>query len=115
MDKLKNCPFCGSPAELTGECDMVWARCKNYDCKAERLNKFDEPEDAIEDWNRRVTDKSKSGTWKGWTTHAFIGVDDFGDPKYAPRRFYRCTICRNGTVVRSNYCANCGAKMGGET
>lgn len=54
VEELKPCPFCGSPAELTGECDMVWAKCTNYDCQAERINKFDEPEDAIEDWNKRA-------------------------------------------------------------
>ena len=54
MDELKPCPFCGSKAKLVGECDMVWARCTNDDCWAERINRFDEPEDAIEDWNQRV-------------------------------------------------------------
>lgn len=54
MNKLKLCPFCGSKAELYGECDMVWARCSNYDCQAQLINKFDEPEEAIEDWNKRV-------------------------------------------------------------
>jgi len=54
MDKIKPCPFCGSEAELYGECDMVWARCTNFDCQAERINKFDEPEEAIEDWNGRA-------------------------------------------------------------
>lgn len=54
MDELKPCPFCGSTAELIGECDMVWARCTNYDCRAERINRFDEPEDAVKDWNERA-------------------------------------------------------------
>ena len=30
---LEKCPFCGSDAELYGECDMVKARCSNYDCR----------------------------------------------------------------------------------
>jgi hypothetical protein len=54
MDELKPCPFCGSAAELTGECDMVWARCTNDNCRAERITRFDEPEDAIKDWNNRI-------------------------------------------------------------
>jgi CDGSH-type Zn-finger protein len=58
--------------------------------------------------------KQQTGIWKGWTTSAFIGTDEFGDPKYARRRFYRCSICRCGTVIKSNYCSNCGAKMGSE-
>lgn len=54
MVELKPCPFCGSPAELTGECDMIWGRCSNENCQAELIGKFDEPEDAIEDWNNRA-------------------------------------------------------------
>lgn len=50
----KPCPFCGSKAGLYGECDMVWARCSNEDCRAERICKFDEHEEAIEDWNQRA-------------------------------------------------------------
>jgi hypothetical protein len=49
--EIRHCPFCGSEAELYGECDMVWVRCSNYDCQARRINVFDEIEDAIEDWN----------------------------------------------------------------
>jgi AbrB family looped-hinge helix DNA binding protein len=55
-NKLMPCPFCGAPARFTGECDMVWAECSNDDCRAVRICKFDEPEDAVEDWNQRITD-----------------------------------------------------------
>lgn len=54
MAELKPCPFCGSPAELTGECDMVWVRCSNEDCWCQMVTRFDEPEEAIEEWNRRA-------------------------------------------------------------
>jgi hypothetical protein len=55
LDELKPCPFCGSKAKLVGECDMVWARCSNHDCQAERITRFDEPEDAIGEWNNRIS------------------------------------------------------------
>lgn len=51
--EMKPCPFCGSPGKPTGECDMVWIVCSNWDCQAERINKFEETEDAIADWNER--------------------------------------------------------------
>ena len=51
---LKPCPFCGSEAIYDGECDMIWIRCSKHDCRAERIGKFDEPEDAAKDWNERV-------------------------------------------------------------
>ncbi|MBQ6403888.1 MAG: hypothetical protein IJI27_08280 [Oscillospiraceae bacterium] len=33
---------------------MVKARCSNYDCRCELIGWFDEPEEAAEDWNKRV-------------------------------------------------------------
>lgn len=51
------------------------------------------------------------GRWMGWTTSAYIGLDDVGEPKYADRSHFRCSKCRYGTVVKSAYCPNCGAKM----
>jgi len=60
MKKLKLCPFCGSLTELVGECDMIWARCSNDDCQATRICKFEEPEDAIDDWNKRITPHYKT-------------------------------------------------------
>ena len=51
------------------------------------------------------------GIWIGWTTSAFIGCDDAGDPRYAPRKYYRCSKCKNGTVVQTPFCPQCGAKM----
>lgn len=51
--ELLPCPFCGAKADLYGECDMVWVRCSNEFCRAQRICKFDEPEDAAENWNMR--------------------------------------------------------------
>jgi hypothetical protein len=48
------CPFCGSEAEWHGECEMIWIRCSNYECMAEQNGRFDEPEEAVEAWNRRA-------------------------------------------------------------
>ena len=53
MIGLKPCPFCGREAKYTGECDMVWVVCSNYNCQAKKINKFDEPEEAAADWNVR--------------------------------------------------------------
>lgn len=61
-EELKPCPFCGSEAEYTGECEMVWVRCSDNDCKVERINKFDDQEDAAEDWNYRAPEWSEGNT-----------------------------------------------------
>lgn len=59
-----------------------------------------------------MTDKQDNiSAWTGWTTSAYIGADEYGEPKWADRKFYRCEKCRNGTVVQTNYCSKCGAKM----
>jgi len=54
--KLKKCPFCGSEAEVYGDCDMVKIRCSNYDCQCSLLAWWDEVEDAAEEWNARADD-----------------------------------------------------------
>lgn len=51
--------------------------------------------------------------WKGWNTSSFHGCDDLGEPIYRDAKFYRCSKCNYGTVVKTNYCPNCGAKMKG--
>ena len=54
-EDLKTCPFCGSEAEVYGECDMVKIQCSNYDCGCSLSGWFDDIEEAAEDWNRRVS------------------------------------------------------------
>lgn len=56
----------------------------------------------------------RHGEWKGWTTSAFMKIDDYGEPLYSDRKFYRCSQCHYGTVVKTKYCPNCGAKMDGK-
>lgn len=54
MMELKPCPFCGSEADLYGECNMVKVRCINYQCGCKTNAWFDEIEDAVEHWNTRT-------------------------------------------------------------
>ena len=58
-----------------------------------------------------MSESEKNASWNEWTTVAFIGLDDYGEPKYVDRRYYRCSSCYYGTVVKTSYCPNCGAKM----
>ena len=61
--------------------------------------------------NCPTVDPVRHEYWIGFDTTTYTGRDDFGEPRYSPRRFYRCHGCRNGSVVKSNYCPACGAKM----
>lgn len=51
------------------------------------------------------------GRWGGWTTPAFYGMDDFGEPIYRDAIFYRCSICGRKSAIKENFCPNCGAKL----
>ena len=52
MIDLKPCPFCGGEAEYIGDCEMVRVECNI--CGANTSGWWDEPEDAAQDWNRRI-------------------------------------------------------------
>jgi hypothetical protein len=54
MSELNKCPKCGDKAILHSECNMFWGKCTGEDCQLETICRFDEPEEAIEDWNKRA-------------------------------------------------------------
>lgn len=51
--------------------------------------------------------------WETYSCSQFMGTDEWGEPKWRDGRFYICHNykCRRKTVVKSNFCPNCGAKM----
>lgn len=105
MIDLKKCPFCGSEAELYGECDMVKVRCSNYDCQCQLVTWFDEPEEAADEWNRRDGDKQADKL--DWIEG--ILIDDMQE--------YSCPKCSWKTFLPfgpPTYCEKCGWKKDGE-
>lgn len=56
----------------------------------------------------------RHGEWKGYTTSAFRGMDEFGDPIYRDVNVWVCSECCRKSVVKENFCSNCGAKMDGK-
>lgn len=53
--------------------------------------------------------------WESYSCSQFMGTDEFGEPKWRDGQLYIChnRRCRRKTVVKSNYCPNCGAQMDG--
>lgn len=56
----------------------------------------------------------KRGKWKGYWKSQFMGCDDFGNPIYRDGKIYYCSKCNRRTIIKENFCPNCGADMRGE-
>ena len=53
----------------------------------------------------------KTGHWKSFTHSAYHGIDDDGEPIWREVKVFHCNLCNRRTVIKENYCPNCGAKM----
>lgn len=58
-----------------------------------------------------VTPQPKMGRWKAFTHSAYHGNDEDGEPIWREVTVYHCKLCNRRTVIKENYCPNCGAKM----
>lgn len=57
----------------------------------------------------------KSAEWEEITQGVFCSYKNLKEPVYCPEIILcRCSLCKRKTVIKSNYCPNCGAKMKGE-
>lgn len=76
----------------------------------------------IEDVMREIIEQASADVapvvhsyWEEYSCSQYMGTDECGEPKWRDGRFYVCHNhkCRRKTVIKSNYCPNCGAKMDG--
>ena len=52
--------------------------------------------------------------WIGFTRSAFLCCDPTGEPIFRDTTVWKCSHCGRNTVVRDNFCPNCGARMDGD-
>lgn len=57
--------------------------------------------------------KKPQGEWKCFMGSAYYGVDEDNEPIWRERKIYHCPFCNRRTVIKENYCPNCGADMRG--
>ena len=93
--------------EAAKEAILSWAVCINH---PELLSKEDTMH-CIDNLPAADVAPVRHGEWIEYETSSYAGTDDFGEPKWVPKKFFRCSICRKGTAVRSHFCPNCGADM----
>lgn len=60
-----------------------------------------------------VKPKEKVGRWIGFTHSAYHGIDDDGEPIWREVKVYHCNLCNRRTVIKENFCPNCGSRMEG--
>lgn len=55
----------------------------------------------------------RRGRWEGYSHSRYCGIDADGEPVYRDGVVYYCSNpkCRRKTVIKENYCPNCGTKM----
>lgn len=55
----------------------------------------------------------RHGQWEGYTHSRYCGIDEYGEPIFRDGIVYYCSNpkCRRKTVIKENYCPNCGSKM----
>ena len=78
------------------------------------VDTFAVPVMAIEDAPTVDAVEVVHGQWEKYTEEKFNGYDADGRIRYRKVRIYYCDKCGHGSVVKSNYCPNCGAKMDGD-
>ena len=53
----------------------------------------------------------KTGHWKRYTYNIYHRTDEDGEPIWKPVNVYYCSNCNRRTVIKDNFCPNCGTYM----
>lgn len=67
----------------------------------------------IEDFPTADVIPAKHGEWGEQTYSRFYGMDKNGEPIYRDGVLYYCSECSRRSIIKTNFCPDCGAKMDG--
>lgn len=81
---------------------------RSTDISAEAREKI---EKAIDDIPKADVAPAKRGKWKGYTHSRFCGLDTESNPIYRDGVLYYCSECSRRSIIKTNFCPSCGAKM----
>ena len=72
--------------------------------------------DAILKEIRKGVDEEKrpKGKWKAFVGSAYYGLDEDNEPIWRERKIYHCPKCNRRTVIKENFCPNCGIDLRGD-
>ena len=79
------------------------------DCGIKEIDGIDE--EAIDMAIKALEQEPKTGHWKEYTHSAYHGTNEDGEPIWKPVNVYHCSECNRRTVIKDNFCPNCGARM----
>lgn len=57
----------------------------------------------------------KHGKWESRIHGRFYGTDKDGEPIFRDGIVYYCSECRHRSIIKTNFCPDCGVRMGGDT
>lgn len=56
----------------------------------------------------------KHGEWEGRIHGRFYGTDEDGEPIFRDGVVYYCSECRRRSIIKTNFCPDCGTRMDGD-
>ena len=83
---------------------------KPEDIQEKDLENFNEDIQKIKEYLFNVKPVER-GEWKEYSYNQFMGLDEYGEPKFRESIGYRCTKCELNSIIKHSFCPRCGRDM----
>ena len=109
------CPFCIYTAEEKKAIGYCNTSDEDYYCKAlDRFMEYDKVDGGVDILGKPSDCPLKevpTAYWKEFSQGAYHGQDEYGEPIWRDVIVRHCSRCNRRTVIKENYCPNCGSRM----